>query len=310
MKFFRATLLFLLLSQASSAQDLNGYWYGSGNVENGGSSNNYMFELLLEHNSTAVKGIVNYYFKNAFRSFRINGNYNSMSRTLTLYNLPVTYFGSPVNMEVDCPMDLVGLVRVSRVSADIKGSFIAKGNYRNTCPAIYFNLKQNKDAGNRDSVMQAIAQFKEAHQYWTPGADDTLVAVTVQQRPVVNYVVKSDFEKRVTELVQEIEVDADSISVDFYDNGEIDGDSISVFYNKQLLTFSRMLSTRAIHFYLGIDSTKPFNELSMFANNLGRYPPNTALMTVWDGKQRIEIRMSSNLEKNATVRIRRKKKKA
>lgn len=309
MKFLRTTLLFLLLSGAAAAQDVtvNGYWYGSGNVENGGSSNNYMFELLLEQNGTAVKGIVNYYFKNAFRSFKLNGNYNSLSRTVTLFNLPVTYYNSPVNLEVDCPMDFVGQLRVSRVGATIKGSFLAKGSYRNTCPPIYFDLKQNKDAGNRDSVLQAIAQFKEQRQYWTPGADDTLVAVSVQQRPVVNYVVTNEFAQRSTELVQTIEVDADSVSVDFYDNGEIDGDSISVFYNKQLLTFNRMLSTHAIHFYLGVDSTREYNEVSMFANNLGRYPPNTALLTVWDGKQRYEIRLSSNLQKNAMVRIRRKR---
>ena len=307
MKHLRTLFLFLLLSGAAAAQDLNGYWYGAANVENGGSSNNYMFELLLEQKGTTVKAVVNYYFKNSFRSFQLNGNFNSLSRTVTLFNLPVTYFNSPVNLEVDCPMDFVGQLRVSRMGASIKGNFVAKGSYRNTCPPLYFDLKQNKDAGNRDSVLQAIAEFKEQHQYWTPGAEDTLVAARVQQRPVVNYVVSNEFNKRNNVLVQTIEVDADSVSVDFYDNGEIDGDSISVFYNHQLLTFNRMLSTRSIHFDLGIDSTKEYNEISMFANNLGRYPPNTALMTVWDGKQRYEVRMSSSLHANATVRIKRKK---
>ncbi|RYY88010.1 MAG: hypothetical protein EOO15_10290 [Chitinophagaceae bacterium] len=305
---YRLLIIILLFCSSARAQDLNGYWYGTGNVENGGSSNNYMFELLLEHKGTTVKGIINYYFKNAFRSFKLNGNFNSLTRTVTLFNLPVTYFNSPVNLEVDCPMDFVGQVRVSRVSADIKGALIAKGSYRNTCPQIFFDLKQNKDAGNRDSVIQAIAQFKEQHQYWTPGAEDTLVAVKVQQRPVVNYVIAGDFEKRALDVIDVIEVDADSVSIDFYDNGEIDGDSISVFYNKQLLTFNRLLSTRAIHFFVGVDSTRDYNEVSMFANNLGRYPPNTALMTIWDGKKRYELRLSSNLEKNATVRIRRRKK--
>ena len=84
--------------------------------------------------------------------------------------------------------------------------------------------------------------------------------------------------------------------------------SISVFYNNQLLAFNRRLSTKAIHFSLGLDSTKEVNELTMFADNLGSLPPNTALMLVYDGKKRYEIRLSSNLQKNATVRIKRKKK--
>jgi hypothetical protein len=69
-----------------------------------------------------------------------------------------------------------------------------------------------------------------------------------------------------------------------------------------------VLSTRAVHFNIAIDTTKDINEIAMFADNLGTIPPNTALMIVSDGKKRYEIRMTSNLEKNAVLRIKRKKK--
>jgi hypothetical protein len=45
----------------------------------------------------------------------------------------------------------------------------------------------------------------------------------------------------------------------------------------------------------------------MFAENLGRIPPNTALMIIHDGIQRHEIFLTSTLNSNGTVRIRRKK---
>ena len=86
----------------------------------------------------------------------------------------------------------------------------------------------------------------------------------------------------------------------------MDGDSISIFYNNQLVAFNRILSTRAVHFNLGLDSARDVNELTMFADNLGSIPPNTALMMVDDGKNRFELRLSSSLEKNATIRIRKK----
>jgi hypothetical protein len=105
---------------------------------------------------------------------------------------------------------------------------------------------------------------------------------------------------------KEIMVDSDSVTVDFYDNGEIDGDSISVFYNDQLITFNRKLSTRSLQFKLGLDPNKEVNEITMFADNLGTIPPNTALMLVNDGKNRFDVRLSSNLQKSATVRLRRK----
>jgi hypothetical protein len=124
---------------------------------------------------------------------------------------------------------------------------------------------------------------------------------------VENYVINAEYKQRENIVANEITVASDSLRVDFYDNGEIDGDSISIFYNNQLIAFNRILSTKSVHFDLHLDTTKEVNEISMFADNLGTIPPNTALMVVTDGKKRYEIRMSSNLEKNATLRIRRKK---
>ena len=43
------------------------------------------------------------------------------------------------------------------------------------------------------------------------------------------------------------------------------------------------------------------DEYTPFAENLGLIPPNTALMVIHDGKKRYEIRLSSSLEKNATI---------
>jgi hypothetical protein len=124
---------------------------------------------------------------------------------------------------------------------------------------------------------------------------------------VVNYVVETQFKERENIVVQEIEVNSDSLKIDFYDNGEVDGDSISVFFNQQLMAFSQKLSTRSLHFDITLDPSKQFNELSMFADNLGSIPPNTALMIVSDGEKEHQIRLSSSLEKNATIRIKRKK---
>jgi hypothetical protein len=124
---------------------------------------------------------------------------------------------------------------------------------------------------------------------------------------VVNYVVENQFKEREKVINDEIEVDSDSLQVDFYDNGEVDGDSISVFFNNRLLASSQILSERAIHFNLRLDDKEDVNELSMFADNLGSIPPNTALMIVDDGKKKYQIRLTSDLRANGTIRIKRKK---
>ncbi|MBL7762722.1 MAG: hypothetical protein JNL23_04780 [Chitinophagaceae bacterium] len=303
------TLLLLIASLHSISQNasVGGYWYGNANVKSNNSTNNYLVELIISENKTQVKGVINYYFKNTFRSLAVNGNYNSMTRQLILFNIPVTYHGSLSSMEVDCMMNLAAKLRVSKEDARLVGFFQGKSEYRYTCADINFSLKKEADASKKDSILNAIRHYKEEYQVWRPTAIDTLAPVTVIQRKVVNYVVEDQFKQRQNEVVQEIDVNSDSIQVDFYDNGEVDGDSISVFFNKQLLAFNRKISTRSIHFDLVLDNTKEENELSMFADNLGAIPPNTALMVVYDGKKRYEVRLSSNLEKNATIRFKRKK---
>jgi hypothetical protein len=299
-------ILMLACGLSSGAQNVVGYWYGAANTSTG-TGNNYMVELILQQNKTAVQGILNYYFRNSFRSIKINGNFNSSNRQLSLFNIPVPYPGSTESSEVDCMMDFFAILRVAQAGSNLNGRFIGKEQYKYTCPDVVFDLSLNKEAGNQDSILTALRNFKETFQVWKPTATDTLVAATVINRPVVNYVVNRQYKERETEIANEIFVQGDSILVDFYDNGDVDGDSISIFINDNLVAFNRLLSTRAIHFDLKLDTTREVNEITMFADNLGSIPPNTALMIVSDGKNRHEIRMSSSLQKNATLRIRRKK---
>jgi hypothetical protein len=108
-------------------------------------------------------------------------------------------------------------------------------------------------------------------------------------------------------VVTEIEVESDSLQVSIYDNGEIDGDMISIFYNRQLILNNQKLTHKSIKIDLVLDSLKAANEITMFAENLGLIAPNTALLVIDDGKNKFELRISSSLEKNATIKIRRKK---
>lgn len=301
-------IFFLLIVTAISAnaQNVVGYWYGTGSVDKN-TSNNYLVELVLKQNNTTVQGVLSYYFRNTFRSMQVKGVYNSRTRELDLYNIPVPYFASTGQSQVDCPMDFKATQRIAKAGSNLIGKFFGKDDYKYTCPNILFDLKLNKDAGNQDSILTALKNFKETYQVWSPSATDTMVAATVFQRPIENLVVNKEFKEREVDVQNEIEVASDSLQVDFYDNGEVDGDSISVFFNEKLLGANLRLSTRSVHINLQLDSAKEINTLSMFANNLGSIPPNTALMLIYDGKKRFEVRLSSNLEKNAAVRIRRKK---
>lgn len=303
------TLLFLVCSVIAQGQNkIVGFWYGTANVRNGGSTNNYSMEVVVEQNGTTISGVLNYYFRNSFRSIPLKGTYNASTRQVRIPNLALTYHGSTASFEVDCMMDFVGTLRISQEGSNLDGRFVGQQQYRNTCPEIFLDMALDEEASkNLDSVYADIRKKRETYALWQPGEADTLIAATILQRPVVNYVVTNQFRGREKEVQNEIEVTSDSLLVNFYDNGEVDGDSISVFFNDQLLSFNRLLSAKAIQFKIGLDPAKEYNEVTMFADNLGRIAPNTSLMIVYDGTKRHDIRLSSNLEKSATVRIRKKR---
>jgi hypothetical protein len=108
--------------------------------------------------------------------------------------------------------------------------------------------------------------------------------------------------KRSKEIIKTIEVDSRSFRVDLYDNGQIDGDTISLYLNGKLMVSRQRLSTEAIS--LNITMTEDDNELIMYAENLGSIPPNTALMIVTVGDKRYEVNISSTEQTNGAVRFR------
>lgn len=103
--------------------------------------------------------------------------------------------------------------------------------------------------------------------------------------------------------IPEVEVDTGTIQLDFYDNGEIDDDTISVFVNKKPILSRERLGVRPSTAHIKIDLENTFQEIEMVAENLGRIPPNTALLIVTAGTRRYRLYLTSTAQKSAMVRF-------
>jgi hypothetical protein len=93
----------------------------------------------------------------------------------------------------------------------------------------------------------------------------------------------------------------DTIRVELYDNGEIDGDSVSLFVNGELLVQHIRLAAQPKMLLIPIDKSLPVNTLLLVAENLGRLPPNTALMVVTVRGKSYNLFLSTDYKKNASV---------
>ena len=114
---------------------------------------------------------------------------------------------------------------------------------------------------------------------------------------------------RTNELVKVLIVNDQDVTVKLYDNGEIDGDTISVYLDKKLVLSSKGLTAYPLTVRFKIDEDNAEHELVMVAENMGRIPPNTSLMIVEAGEQRFDVRISSTEQKNAMVRFKYQKEK-
>lgn len=111
------------------------------------------------------------------------------------------------------------------------------------------------------------------------------------------------FKQREKVFVKDIPVSGDSIELRFYDNAEIDGDSISVFLNDKLLFSHIRLTGNAYTLKLPVADLNASNELTMVAENLGSIPPNTSYMVAIVNGKRYDAYLSSSEGSSAMIKL-------
>lgn len=106
---------------------------------------------------------------------------------------------------------------------------------------------------------------------------------------------------------QSVFFESDSLVLTLYDNGDVDGDTVSVLMNGQIIFAKQGLSTKANSktIYVGKEIADSIS-MVMYAENLGSIPPNTGLLVIMDGDKRYEVRFSADLKTNAAILLRRK----
>ena len=106
---------------------------------------------------------------------------------------------------------------------------------------------------------------------------------------------------RENKLAKKIITSSKQFSIDLYDNGTIDNDTIIVYDNKKLLVSKKRLSYKAIHLEFNLSEVMNEHEIIIVAHNMGTVPPNTALLVLKDGDRRQELFITSTNKINAKI---------
>ncbi len=126
-------------------------------------------------------------------------------------------------------------------------------------------------------------------------------------QPAVVVPVPAVLKSRTNELLKTLTVDHNTIEIRIYDDGAIDNDTVSVYYDNKLLISKARISDLPVTAKITVDPSEHPHQLVMVAENLGDIPPNTSLLVVVDGEKRYEERIISNEQKNVVINFQYKK---
>ena len=114
------------------------------------------------------------------------------------------------------------------------------------------------------------------------------------------------YKDRKEHVQQSVDITSDSLLLSFYDNGVVDGDSISVYLNNQPVITNALLksvATKKVIYIGGMEEVK----LLLVAENLGTIPPNTGLLIIHDGNKTYQVNFTADMQTNASIILKRKR---
>jgi hypothetical protein len=267
----------LILSCFGRGEDLNGIWKGTLTQGPGGCYPQYFLELQINFNGDRLTGkAYDYYDRDHFVKMNFTGRYNPQTHRLVIIEAQVLQANIPADCEACIKTYDLNYSRngdQEELTGDWKGTYTDK---RLVCPPGQIRLKRATQSDFPVDIDQS----------------DTLVALqkTLHLQP------------RQPTLVKTITLHASDVKIELYDDGVIDGDSVTVFINNKLLLYHQMLTDRPLTIHFNAFPNTEY-ELVMYADNLGTIPPNTSLLMVTSGSEKYEAFMSSSEQQSATIRF-------
>lgn len=261
-----ALFLGLVCSLVGESQVINGLWKGRLVMEPGGCFPVYNIEFQIQVlNNVRITGSSYHYSDTSnYVKEEFEGYFDTAQNNMVIQDMKVSVFKIPSDC-VPCLKNYVLTYHTDGREEQLRGSWTGKMmDGRNTCPSGSIVLTRIQKSAFAPPIPAAISGKKN-------------------------------------ELVKEIYVDTGEVRLDFYDNGQIDGDTISVYVNNQPLVSNQMLTAKPVTVYIRMDGEQ--KDVIMVGENLGSIPPNTALMIVNTGDKRYQLYLTSDEKKNSLVRF-------
>ncbi|OQP62503.1 hypothetical protein A3860_27820 [Niastella vici] len=260
------------------AQLLTGIWGGIRTQHAGGCFPEYTTELhIIYMQNNSFLGNVYSYDNDRYTKINFTGKYNPLTKRMVIIENAV--------LQYNVPDSCVPCIKTYELTFSKNGQAdMLQGEWRG------HEMGNNHDCQpGRISLSRLTKSIFPVDVY----QNDTLAKLQKDLK----------LERREKDLVKTIAIDTSFIKIELYDNAEIDDDTVTVFLNNTLLLYKKRLTGKPLVLDVNIFPNTDY-EVMMYADNLGRIPPNTSLMVITAGRKRYQLHLSSSEQKSAVVKFR------
>lgn len=162
----------------------------------------------------------------------------------------------------------------------------------------YLNSQQGQQE-LAEAITAAVKKYRDQLEKPSETNGSKVAEIAKPAVPMNNE--NTDYVVRANAVLQKISVDQPTVTIDLYDNAEIDGDIVSVFFNGKNILAKKSLTDKPIQLSVTLDPSKKENEFLIYADTEGSIPPNTGLMIVNDGVKRYEVHFKADSRQNGLI---------
>lgn len=281
--------IFLFLFTTANAQDISGKWYGRITQLPGAYSELYELELDLKQDRNRISGESFTTIKNSlYFQVGLSGSWKADS-----IHLQESF--QTVRQEV-LPSGWLMCIKNIRVT-------IIRVGDKEFLEGRWSGIARDLEACLPGRII--MARSKEDLTFYLANHHITIPQVTPARRsiqPLQDF--STPFLNTEARKVTEIAVSNRILQLRVRDYRKIDNDTISVYLNRQALIRNLRIARKMITVDFKLEPGMELNELILYAENLGRIPPNTSQLVLVDGEKTHRIMIESDKQTSAAIYLR------
>jgi len=300
-------------------QNISGQWKGSFNESSGSESTEYILELEVK--GKTVEGTSITYFtlngKKYFTMCAVSGSYDPDAKTIISKEISKVKANTP-DWFRDCFQTHTLTYFKKGDEEQLSGTWksakreenCGKGNTllsrkllvrKQTASPTPSNRTAKENLSPKNKQKESVILAEENSKKLTPENNaSSKKSIEPKKEDITLKPALDKLAKRSNKVFESFELTEEDIHISIYDNAEIDGDVITVIFNDEIVILSQTLSDKPIQLTLKAKKGTP-NTLTMYAENQGKVPPNTAIMRIQNGNTYHKVLLSADDKQNASV---------